>query len=147
MISLRPSSRGELVIFDEMDRQDHASNFVDQIGLDIHKTYFDNPAITYLTIENRSGELAGYFILVTEADNNSLEFRRIIIDKSKRGVGQIAIAEMEKYCTTEFNVRRIWLDVYEDNLIGKHIYQKMGYKPFRVKLVEERKLEFYEKSF
>ena len=146
MISLRPSSRNELVTFDAMDRQDHANKFVDQIGLDIHKNYFDNPNITYLTIETGSEEQAGYFILVTETDNSSLEFRRILIDQSKRGVGQTAIAVMEKYCKTELSISRIWLDVYEDNLIGKHIYKKMAYKPFKAKMVEGRKLEFYEKT-
>ena len=53
---------------------------------------------------------------------------------------------MESYCKTEFNVKRIWLDVYEDNEIGMHIYEKMGYERFKEKLVEGRKLYFYEKA-
>ena len=146
MISLRPSKREELEIFDEMDRQDHARNFVIQTGLGTHQKYFIDPKITYLSIENSSGEFCGYFILVLEPDTESVEFRRILIDQKKRGIGQAAISEMESYCKNEFNVKRIWLDVYEDNEIGIHIYEKMGYERFKEKLVEGRKLYFYEKA-
>ena len=145
MITLRLSKRDELEIFDEMDRQDHARNFVIQTGLETHQKYFRDPKITYLSIENRSGEFCGYFILVFEPDTESVEFRRILIDQNKRGIGQAAITAMESYCKNEFNVKRIWLDVFEDNDIGKHIYKKMGYIRFKENLLEGRKLYFYEK--
>lgn len=110
MISLRRSKREELETFDEMDRQDHARNFVIQTGIESHQEYFDDPGITYLSIENANGEFCGYFILVPEPDNDSAEFRRILVDGRKRGIGQAAISEMESYCKNEFRVNRIWLD-------------------------------------
>lgn len=147
MISLKPSKKEELEKFDEMDRQDHARNFVIQTGLETHQKCFSDPKVTYLCIENCSGEFCGYFILVSEPETESVEFRRILIDQEKRGIGQAAISEMERYCKREFNVNRIWLDVYEDNEIGMHIYEKMGYERFMVKRIEGRKLYFYEKAF
>ena len=78
MISLKPTTREELVICDQMDRQDHACNFVNQIGIEAHYRYFDDPNITYLNIENNSGEFIGYFVLVVEPELESLEFRRYI---------------------------------------------------------------------
>ena len=147
MISLRQSTRDELVVFDDMDRQDHARNFVTQIGLERHQEYFDDPNVTYLSIENDSGEFSGYFVLVSEPDAESLEFRRILVDQDKRGLGQVAIKEMENYCKKEFSVKRIWLDVFEDNAIGRHIYEKLGYQQFKMELEEGRKLLFYEKTF
>ena len=146
MISLRPSTREELVVFDEMDRQNHASNFVTQIGIETHQKYYDDPNINYLSINNGKGEFSGYFVLVVEPDLASVEFRRILIDQNKRGVGQDAITEMEYYCIKEFGVNRIWLDVYEDNAVGRHIYAKMGYQQFKEELEEGRKLLFYEKA-
>jgi hypothetical protein len=122
MITLRPSKKDELEIFDEMDRQDHARKFVIQTGIETHQNYFRDPKITYLSIEKSSGEFCGYFILVLESDSGGVEFRRIIVDQKKSGIGQAAIIEMENYCKNEFNVNRIWLDVFEDNEIGKHIY-------------------------
>ena len=129
-----------------MDRQAHAIKFVTQIGLETHEEYFDNPNITYLSIENNRREFFGYFVLVFEPDTKSVEFRRILIDQNKRGVGQIAITEMEDYCRKELHVKRIWLDVFEDNVIGRYIYEKLGYIYFKVELEEGRKLLFYEKT-
>ena len=146
MILLRPSKRDELETFAGMERQAHANRFVNPTDLETHQNNFDNGEVTYLSIENSSGEFLGYFILVVEPDTESVEFRRILIDQNKRGVGQIAIAEMENYCRERLNVKRIWLDVYEDNAIGMHIYEKMGYKQFDVELVGGRKLLFYEKT-
>ena len=146
MIYLRPSESKELEVFDELDRQAHARNFIIQTGLESHQKNFLNPKITYLSIENSSGELCGYFVLVVEPDTKSVEFRRILIDHKKRGIGQAAISKMESYCKNEFHVRRIWLDVFEDNEIGMHIYEKMGYKRFKAEVVEGRKLFFYEKA-
>ena len=146
MILLRPSTRDELVSFDKMDRQNHAKSFVTQVGIEIHQKYYDNTDVTYLTIENSNGEISGYFVLVTEADKGSLEFRRVLIDQYKRGIGQAAITEMENYCRENFRVDRIWLDVYEDNEIGIHIYEKMGYRQFKAEREDGRKLLFYEKA-
>lgn len=146
MTSLRPAMRGELVIFDEMDRQDHARNFVTQTGIETHQKYYDDPNITYLSIENSRGELSGYFVLVVEPDTASVEFRRILIAQNQRGVGQVAIIKMENYCRKEFGVKWIWLDVYEDNAIGRHVYEKLGYQQFKEELEEGRKLLFYEKA-
>ncbi len=146
MISLRPSKRDELIIFDQMDRQGHACHFITQTGLNNHHRNFDHPNITYLNIKNESGELCGYFILVVEPDSESVEFRRILIDQAKRGVGQLAIKTMENFCKNELRVKRIWLDVYEDNVIGRHIYEKLGYQYFKRELAEGRNLLFYEKA-
>ena len=146
MISLRPSKREELETFDAMDRQAHARRFVIQTGLETHRRNFGDPGIVYLSIENGSGEFCGYFILVLEPETGSIEFRRILIDREKRGIGQAAIAEMENYCKSEFGAKRIWLDVFEDNQIGMHIYRKMGYARFGKSQVEDRKLYFYEKD-
>ena len=146
MILLRPSSKNELVVFDQIDRQGHANYFITQIGLKAHQDFFDEPNITYLSIENDKGELVGYFVLVVESCSRNLEFRRISIERTKRGVGQAAIKEMEQFSKKKFDVKRIWLDVYEDNQIGRHIYEKLGYKQFKENMKDGRKILFYEKT-
>ena len=146
MISLRPSSRAELEIFDAMDSQAHARRYVIQTGMATHRQNFDDPDIAYLSIENGDGEFCGYFILVREADGRSIEFRRILVDHRKRGIGQAAIAAMERYCKAEIGVDRIWLDVFEDNEVGIHIYEKLGYVRFKEEPADGRMLYFYEKT-
>jgi len=133
-------------VFDQLDHQEHATKFVAKTGLNTHQRYYDDPNIKYLSIENDQGDFSGYFILVNEPKSRSVEFRRILIDHKKLGIGQSAISEMENYCREKFGAKRIWLDVYEDNIIGKHIYIKLGYKKFKEQLESERTLQFYEKA-
>lgn len=145
MITLRSSSEEELKVFVGMELQTHAINFVNSMDLDTHIKKFKKPNVIYLSIENSNSEVSGYFILVIEPDTESVEFQRIVIDENCRGVGQIAITQMENYCRNKLHSKRIWLDVYEDNLVGKHIYEKLGYKKFKESTVDERALLFYQK--
>ncbi len=146
MITLQPSKREELEKLDAMDRQLHARGYVVQTGIETHRHDFDDPCITYLNILGSRGEFCGYFILVLEPDTGSIEFRRILVDQNRRGVGQAAIIEMEKYCKNVFQIDRIWLDVFEDNAIGIHIYEKLGYARLKEELYDGRRLFFYEKA-
>lgn len=145
VISLRRSTAQELELFDQLDRQNHAQRFVFKTGLAKHREYFDDPKITYLTIENDQGEFCGYFMLAEDQQPQTVEFRRIIIEPNQRGVGQAAILEMEKYCKQHFAAQKIWLDVFEDNEIGIHIYEKLGYQSFKQELYDNRILLFYQK--
>ncbi len=145
MISLRPSLTGELPEFLQFDQQPHASNFVLQIDLSVHEGYFQDPNITYLTILRNEEKAVGYFILVQESANNSVEFRRIVIDQNETGIGQLAIEKMEQYCQDSLSAKRIWLDVFDDNHKGIHIYEKLGYQFFKNQDYEGRNLLLYEK--
>ncbi|MEE9328127.1 MAG: GNAT family N-acetyltransferase [Cocleimonas sp.] len=127
-----------------MDRQPHVRQFINTNSLAIHRESFADARIIYLSIENTIGELAGYIILVLEK-RGSIEFRRVLIDESQRGIGQTAIVMMEEYCKQTLSSTRIWLDVYEDNEVGKYIYEKLGYNRFKVEMVGRRELYFYEK--
>ncbi len=147
MIKLRPSLEEELAQFVAMEQQLHAIQFINATDLQTHLENFKNQNIVYLSIVDASDQLMGYFILVVSPNSKEVEFHRILIDYNQRGIGQIAISEMEHYCREEFDCKRIWLDVYEDNVIGKHIYEKLGYSYFNETLINERKLLFYEKQF
>tara|TARA_R110002096_G_scaffold265152_3_gene458658 strand:- start:702 stop:1145 length:444 start_codon:yes stop_codon:yes gene_type:complete len=146
MITLRPSVEKELNVFANMELQVHANRFVNATNLESHRSSFKNPNIIYLSIENIEGKVSGYFILVVETDTESVEFHRIVIDENCRGIGQAAIREMENYCRSVLSAKRIWLDVYEDNLVGKHIYEKLDYKKFKERKCDGRKLLFYQKA-
>jgi ribosomal protein S18 acetylase RimI-like enzyme len=146
MISLRKSHKAELKTFAEMELQPHAEAFINSVDLTRHDKDFETDNIIYLSIVNDNFELVGYFILAQEPDTNTIEFRRILIDQQQRGIGQIAIRKMESYCRENLSADRIWLDVYDDNHKGKHIYQKLGYQRFKEGEFEGRKLLYYQKT-
>jgi GNAT superfamily N-acetyltransferase len=68
------------------------------------------------------------------------------IDQNQRGIGQIAITKMEQYCRDTLKGGRLWLDVYEDNAKGKHIYEKLDYQQFKMEMYNDRKLLYYQKD-
>lgn len=146
MIKLRKSKEDELESFVKMEQQSHAKEFINGTDLVTHQRNFKEPNIVYLSIANHNGDLAGYFILALASTLKEVEFRRILIDQHHRGIGQMAITKMEIYCREELGSKRIWLDVYEDNVKGKHIYEKLGYKRFREEIYNGRKLLYYQKA-
>jgi len=146
LITLKKATKKELPIFDGFDKQVHAKNFVFRTGLSKHEAYFADSDITYLSIVDAAEKTIGYFILAQDPESDSIEFRRIVVDKDKLGIGQQAIQLMENYCCQNFNAKRIWLDAFEDNGRGIHIYKKLGYRFFKQKPYENRRLLFFEKE-
>lgn len=146
MINLSTSKENQLESFIKMEKQSHAKDFINGTDLTTHKRDFKDKNIIYLSITNENNDLIGYIILALSSDINEVEFRRILIDQNERGVGQAAIIKMEEYCKKVLNSKKIWLDVYEINVIGKHIYEKLGYRKFKEEESNGKKLFFYHKN-
>ena len=146
MTALRRSNVEDLKKFIVMGRQEDVYNYIIKYTLDDYTAFFNDPRIICLTISDKKEEFAGYIILALEDANNSVEFKRIVIDEKKRGIGQIAVNLMEKFCREELNAKRIWLDVFEHNKRGLHVYKKLGYSKFKEEEYEGKNLLFYEKS-
>jgi RimJ/RimL family protein N-acetyltransferase len=146
VIRLRKSEAVELQVFVEMEQQSHASNFINSEDLETHQKNFADRNIIYLSIDKGDGRLAGYFILASNPGDRLVEFRRVLIDQDHRGIGQSAITAMEGYCRDELDCDRIWLDAYEDNARGRHIYEKLGYKRFKEGSYQGRKILYYHKD-
>ena len=146
MTVLRRSNTEDLEKFIVLDRQEDVYNYIIKYSIDDYSDFFNDPRIICLTINDSKEEFAGYIILALEDDNYSVEFRRIVIDEEKRGIGQTAIKLMEEFCIGELNAGRIWLDVFEHNKRGLHVYQKLGYSKFKEEQYKGKNLHFYEKS-
>lgn len=113
--------------FASMDRTTDTGGFVVNHDLDRHVANLRDSSQLCLRIivDDR---LVGYFVLVPEDDGKSVEFRRIVVAEKGRGIGQRAITLMEQFCRDELGRVRVWLDVFEHNDRGRHIYKKLGYR-------------------
>lgn len=144
-ISIERATRDDLPLFQRMEEEAGTSRFILPYSLEEHHARFSDPGIVYLRILSND-EVRGFFILALEADNESVEFRRIVVSKKGVGIGQTAIRLLEDFCRIELVRSRIWLDVFEDNLRARHVYEKLGYIPFDRKDFEGRTLLVYEKQ-
>ncbi|WP_421963339.1 GNAT family N-acetyltransferase [Pseudoalteromonas sp. SS15] len=110
-----------------------------------HLVSMQDPTIQYLSVFQNE-QLMGFIILALEP-NNTIEFRRIVIGHRGAGIGQLAIRAMEQYCLDHFVCQRIWLDVFDFNERGQHIYRKLGYQEFKRCQHGVHQLLFFEKYF
>lgn len=128
-----------------MEGDTGTSEFIIPYNKEKHYREIQNPHNRYLGIF--SGDtLIGFFILGIEEGGKRIEFRRIVISEKDRGYGQTAIKELENYCRVNWQTEKIWLDVFENNERGIHIYNKLGYiKKGRTEL-EGKQLIIMEKN-
>ncbi len=145
-VQLRRARIDELPRVVELEGQPHAERFITPASLAEHQAAHARDDVEYLSILNAEGALAGFFILNIESGGESVEFRRIVVDAAEQGIGQAAITAMERFCAEELGVARIWLDVYDDNARGIHVYEKLGYARFNSEPRGERVLHFYDKT-
>lgn len=144
MIELERASPADLPRFAAMEAVDGTRQFVNAYSVDRHERTMAEPNVTYLRIM-RAGELVGFFLLVGDPDDRSVEFRRIVVGRQGEGIGQRAIPLMERFCRVELGAERIWLDVYADNTRGQHIYEKLGFTRCAERPHDGRTLFVYEK--
>lgn len=144
-IQLEKAREVDIETFAQMEGHSDTAQFIVLTSVQQHRALFLDDSIIYLRIMN-SQRIVGFFILVLDKDAVSVEFRRIVIAQNERGIGQNAIRLMESFCRTGLSRSRIWLDVYETNTRGRHIYEKLGYQLFARKTSDSSSLLYYEKS-
>lgn len=145
MVELARARREELASFAEMEQDPATAEMILAYPPERHQREFDRPDIVYLAIRE-SGRLAGFFILALDDDRVSVEFRRIVVARKNAGIGQRAIALMEAFCRNELGRERVWLDVFEHNQRGRHLYRKLGYSQTGDGELQGKKLLYFAKS-
>lgn len=143
-VKIEKAELDDLSQFAEMEQEAGTSEFVIPYSLNEHQIQFSEPNVVYLRITDHD-VIVGFFILALEADDCSVEFRRIVVSDKGKGIGQAAIRQMEVYCRDELQRSRIWLDVFEHNQRGRHIYEKLGYKLNEKREFMGKALLLYEK--
>jgi len=131
-------------LFAQLEQAPDTKQFVLPYSETEHARNILNSSFVYLRILD-AGELVGFFILVLDSEPNSVEFRRAVVSDKGKGVGQSAITAMEQFCRTQLQRTRVWLDVFEYNNRGRHIYEKLGYERYGESDHEGRRLLLYQK--
>lgn len=141
-ITLHDTEFQELSAISEME-QGEARDFIVPYTLRKHQEEFAKPAVVYRSIR-RGESLVGFVILALDPDGLSVEFRRIVVSDSGRGIGKRAVELVRELCKRELGRRRVWLDVFDSNERARHVYEKCGYSRFGLAEHEGRKLLLYE---
>ena len=142
-LSLLNENAIDEIIF--MENEPDTSEFIIPYSEEKHRQEITNPNIKYLGIYEK-GELCGFIMLCVEKKGKRIELRRIVIRQKGLGLGQKAIKKLEQYCKDFWNTEKIWLDVFEHNERGIHIYQKFGFKKEKITKYKSKNLWIMKKS-
>jgi len=144
MIKLQESTREDLKLFSNWENLDGIRKFICPYSMERHKEEFEKEEMIYLNINFNSNPV-GFVLLKLEDDERSIEFRRIVIAERGKGIGQNVLNEIENYCLNKLKRNRIWLDVFDFNKRGIHIYEKQGYQKIDEIDIEDKRAFVYEK--
>lgn len=144
MVTVERAPVQDASLFAQLEQAPDTKQFVLPYSETEHAHNILNSSFVYLRILD-AGELVGFFILVLDSEPNSVEFRRVVVSDKGKGVGQSAITAMEQFCRTQLQRTRVWLDVFEYNNRGRHIYEKLGYERYGESDHEGRRLLLYQK--
>ncbi|MDD1780422.1 GNAT family N-acetyltransferase [Enterovibrio sp. ZSDZ35] len=142
-MKLAKSNENEVDEFVLMESSPDASKYVTSYSREKHLSEMMSENVTYLSIYDND-ELCGFVILAIEA--SGIELRRIVVSSKGKGLGQKAMRGIDEYCSQKMGASRIWLDVFEDNMRGIHIYKKCGYQQFNTLDLDGRLLLLFEKT-
>ncbi len=125
------SDLGEIL---KMEQDVSNVEFIIPYDLIEHQKVMNEKSEEHLSIFDENSRLVG-FILLAElySDNNSIEFKRIVVSDKGKGYGSKAIQLIQKKSFGEYNCNRLWLDVFEFNLKAIHVYEKLGFRKESIK--------------
>jgi len=146
LIELKNTNISELSTLFEMGKREHIQSFLSTKSMSDHQREFSDDNFIYLNILNVSKLILGYIILLKNLNKGTIQLKRILVHRDNVGIGQDALGKLENYCISQLEIKRIWLDVYEDNSRAIHIYKKHGYQLFKTTITDNRKVLYYDKS-
>ena len=129
-IALRSVSLDEVDYIFELEARAENSRFVMPYTRERHLQAMASADEELLIVcDKNTNALLGFVILagLTNPDL-SLEFRRMVIADKGKGLGRQTVNLVKDYCFRTLRFHRLWLDVYEDNERGIHIYQSEGFR-------------------
>lgn len=125
---LRPASPADLPQIITLERLPEARRYVGQWSEDHHARALSSPDARYFVHEDSNGLLQAYIILLGfEQDPRSIEFKRFVVAQPGRGLGRRLLSELLHIVFDEIRAHRFFLDVVEDNLRARHLYESFGF--------------------
>ncbi len=125
---LRPAVAGDIPRVAALERLPEFRTFVGQWSEERHLRALSGGDARYFVSESENGELQGFAILrgIEEA-SRSIELKRVVVATPGRGLGRRIVNDLMRIAFEDFGAHRLFLDVYEDNVRARHLYESLGF--------------------
>lgn len=129
LVRVVPAGPGDAAGISELECRPENRPFVRGHSEAEHRALMADPTVRYLRIEDGTGTFIG-FALVTElgGGDRSARLLRIVMDNPGRGLGRQAMGAICKLAFDDWGIKRLWLDVFEDNARARHLYDSLGFR-------------------
>ena len=126
---LRPATPSDIPSIVALECASVAREFVGQWSEGRHLATLTSGDARYYVSETESGEIQAYAILrgLLE-DSRSIELKRIVVAVPERGLGRRILRELLLVAFQELDAHRLFLDVFDDNVRARHLYETLGFK-------------------
>ena len=123
-ITFRPTIKSDLEAVLKIERDNENRPYIRQWSTEQHIEAIDDNNIAHLVLEAfEKKRIVGYIILVgLENLDESIEFKRLVINEKGRGYGRKAMQMMKEYAFVDLKAHRLWLDVIENNERAYKLY-------------------------
>ena len=112
-----------------LERMPWARPFVGQWNMERHAVTLTGRDARYYVSRTAGNDLQAYAILRgLEEDSGSIELKRIVVAKPGLGLGRRILKGLIRITFTELKAHRMFLDVFEDNLRARHLYESLGFR-------------------
>jgi diamine N-acetyltransferase len=111
-----------------LERTPGARQFVGQWTEERHRATLAGADARYLVSESDSGALLAYVILRgLSEESGAIELKRVVVAEPMRGLGRRVLIDVIRMVFEDFHAHRLFLDVYEDNVRARHLYESLGF--------------------
>jgi ribosomal protein S18 acetylase RimI-like enzyme len=133
---LRLAAPADIPAILALERLPESTQFVGQWSEDRHRATLLSPDARYFVSESGhdntdqagSGQLRAFAILRgLKETSGSIELKRLVVHPPGQGLGRQILAELIRIAFDQFHAHRFFLDVFDDNLRARHLYQSLGF--------------------
>ena len=125
MISLTKANLSDVDFIIKLESKAENSKFIIPYTKSRHIDNINSSDYEYLIINYEAGPV-GYIINKIDFVNHALEIVRIVIDRKGLGLGKASLLSViQRYLSMDY--KKIWLDVFSDNIIANALYTKIGF--------------------
>lgn len=127
MSLLRLATPADVPRIAALERLAGLSNFVGQWTEARHLATLANPDARYYICDTGGTVQAFALLRGLQEASRSIEFKRIVVATPGQGLGRLLVRELMRIVFEELGAHRFYLDVYEDNLRARHLYESLGF--------------------
>jgi diamine N-acetyltransferase len=128
MITLRPTTHEDLDFVVDAERDLDNRRWIIPWTRTQHESALGIADLRHLVLHDDTLGPVGFVILGgLESPHAAIEFKRVVVTAKQRGIGRAAVRLVKALAFDELDAHRVWLDVKDQNVRARALYESEGF--------------------